>query len=172
MRFHVIWCTYGSWLPGDPRGFRTRNHRMHVEGDYKNPPPAGMYDGLYRHARRSLKKPPVVISPALRELIGRACLERFKIEKVVAWSLSVGGEHVHAAFEVDSGDVKPMIGRVKKVSSHRIRGDLPGHVWAGGGGKIVRIHNEKHWGNVLVYIRAHEREGAWVWMREERDRPL
>jgi hypothetical protein len=37
--YHVTGSTYGAWLPGDPRGFRTRHHRQHVEGDYKDPPP-------------------------------------------------------------------------------------------------------------------------------------
>jgi hypothetical protein len=32
--YHVIISTYGGWLHGDPRGFRTRHHRAHVEGDY------------------------------------------------------------------------------------------------------------------------------------------
>lgn len=36
--YHIMCHTYGTWLPGDPRGFRTRHHREHVEGDYKSPP--------------------------------------------------------------------------------------------------------------------------------------
>ena len=45
--FHVILGTYGSWLPGDPRGFRTRHHRDHVDGDYKSPPPPGIYEHFH-----------------------------------------------------------------------------------------------------------------------------
>lgn len=29
--FHCIATTYGAWLYGDSRGFRTRHHREHVE---------------------------------------------------------------------------------------------------------------------------------------------
>ncbi len=61
MLYHVTWSTYGSWLPGDPRGFRTRGHRLHVDGDYRNPPPKGKYTGLHAHAKSSLVKPAVVI---------------------------------------------------------------------------------------------------------------
>ena len=32
--YHVMCHTYGTWLPGDPKGFRTRHHREQVEGDY------------------------------------------------------------------------------------------------------------------------------------------
>jgi hypothetical protein len=37
--YHVVVHVYGSWLRGDPRGWRARHHREHVDGDYKNPPP-------------------------------------------------------------------------------------------------------------------------------------
>lgn len=38
---HCMGHTYGTWLPGDPCSFRTRHHRQHIEGDYRNPPPKG-----------------------------------------------------------------------------------------------------------------------------------
>ncbi len=46
--WHNILSTHGSWLPGNPRGFRSRNHRIHSSGDYKNPPPLGEHAGLHR----------------------------------------------------------------------------------------------------------------------------
>lgn len=167
MRYHVIWSTYGSWLPGDPRDFRTRHHRMHVEGDYRNPPPPGTHAGLRRHARQAMGGDPVVIPRRLRPVAGEAALERLAIEGAVILALSLAGQHVHVAFLGDSGDVKPAIGRVKKVSSHRIRQELPGQVWAGGC-KVVRVREDAHWRNVLTYLGNHAREGAWVWMKEER----
>jgi len=97
MRVHVTWGTYGSWLPGDPRGFRTRRHRTHVEGDYKNPPPPGIYEGLHNYARAKLRKPPVVLPQDLRPTVGLACLEQFAKEDARVYALSVGGEHVHVA---------------------------------------------------------------------------
>ena len=39
--YHVGSNTKGTWLTGDPRGFRSRHHREHVEGDYRRlSPPA------------------------------------------------------------------------------------------------------------------------------------
>ena len=55
--------TYGTWLPGDPKGFRTRHHREHIEGDYRNPPPKGIYEGLHECAKRSMKRDPVFLDP-------------------------------------------------------------------------------------------------------------
>ena len=31
--FHCMTSAYGQWLPGDPKGWRERNHRKHIEGD-------------------------------------------------------------------------------------------------------------------------------------------
>jgi len=54
---HCILGTYGSWLPGEPRGFRTRHHREHVEGNYRNPPPPGLYEHRHEHARELMRHP-------------------------------------------------------------------------------------------------------------------
>jgi len=39
MRFLITWTTYGHWLPGDPRGFRTRGAKEFV------PPPQRYTNG-------------------------------------------------------------------------------------------------------------------------------
>lgn len=62
--YHVMGHTYGTWLPGDRRGFRTRHHREHVDGDYRNPPPPGKYNSEYERAIRLLKRDPVYLTHA------------------------------------------------------------------------------------------------------------
>ena len=54
-----------------------------------------------------------------------------------------------------------MIGRVKKVSSHRIRDRLPGKVWSKGC-NFVSIRDERHWLNVLKYIEDHA-HNSWMY---------
>ena len=68
--YHLILSTYGSWLPGDPRGFRTRHHRFHVEGDYKDPPPPGRYEKMHKQSQHSLRFAPVV--PPRGSVLGQA----------------------------------------------------------------------------------------------------
>jgi hypothetical protein len=70
--FHVILTTYGAWLPGDPRGFRTRHHRDHVEGDYKSPPPVGVYESFALTNRDALKHDPVSLDSTQRETVGKS----------------------------------------------------------------------------------------------------
>ena len=69
--FHVILTTYGAWLPGDPRGFRTRHHRDHVDGDYKHRPPAGIYESFREKNAEALKHDPISLLAIQRERASR-----------------------------------------------------------------------------------------------------
>jgi hypothetical protein len=75
---HFVETVYGAWLYGDARGFRTRYHREHIEGDYKDPPSAGKYDPERRRSIESLKQPPVVLAPEWRPVIGTAVRDRLQ----------------------------------------------------------------------------------------------
>src|SRR5436190_1901454 len=68
--FHITTHTYAAWLPGDPRGFRTRHHREHVEGDYKNPPPPGKYADRLARSKKLLTQEPVKLAPEWRPMVG------------------------------------------------------------------------------------------------------
>ena len=63
---HVVISTHGNWLPGDPRGFRTRHHLEHVEGDYRNPPTPGIYD--HRFDQTKLQNDPKGASAATQTI--------------------------------------------------------------------------------------------------------
>jgi len=161
--FHVTWNTYGTWLYGDPRGFRTRHHREHVEGDYRNPPPPGTYDFQYRRSHSLLRRPPVVFTRKQRALAGQALWECLVSKGVEVRAVSVGGEHVHLLAWMDPLDIRQLVGQAKKHASHELRDqDLKGTVWA----KRCRpnpIKDAKHLQNTARYITRHQEEGAWVW---------
>ncbi len=80
--YHVNGNTYGTWLPGDSRGWRERGHKKHVAGDYKNPPPAGSGDALHGHARKLLKQPPVHLTCEQRAIAGRAIVELLAVQEL------------------------------------------------------------------------------------------
>jgi len=74
--YHVTVHVYGSWLRGDPRGWRARHHREHVDGDYKHPSPKGKYDNLYELSKALMKRDPVRIATELRQFIANAVAEK------------------------------------------------------------------------------------------------
>jgi hypothetical protein len=161
--FHLVLSTYGSWLPGDPRGFRTRHHREHVEGDYKNPPPAGKYEARHSRSQRLFKLPPVVFKSKWREIIGRALVGRLQLLGGFVLCIAVAGKHAHILAKLPSGDAREPCGLAKKHAwfEARDRG-WTGEMWALRP-KIIRIRTRGHQLNAYHYILDHENEGAWVW---------
>ena len=93
--YHVVGSTYGTWLPGDPRGFRTFRHHEHVEGDYKNPPPQGSYDTRHAESKRKLKWPPVSLGERQRQVVLGAMVEKLRADGIELIALAVGRHHFH-----------------------------------------------------------------------------
>lgn len=93
--YHVNGNTYGTWLRGDSRGWRARHHREHVDGDYKDPPPAGTYDRLLARSRWLMTREPVHLSGAARKLACRVMVESLRRDGVEVIALCVDDHHFH-----------------------------------------------------------------------------
>ena len=182
--YHCMSSTYGAWLPGDPRGFRTRGHREHVEGDYKRPPAAGVYEQRHELAKGRMARPEVVLSEGARGVVVDAIVHALvSVHKLEVLAVSVSATHMHTLARFPkptfskrglpdtptsaiNDPVRHLIGVAKKESSKALtRAGLaaPGGVWARKG-KIVPIRNRAHQVNVYKYILEHARkEQAAVW---------
>jgi hypothetical protein len=158
---HVVIGTHNSWLPGDPRGFRSRYHKVHSSGDYKNPPPEGEHAGLLKFSR-AISSETVVIPMKLWPTVGHAILEKFKKIGQQALALSVSATHCHCLVELPEAikEARHIIGQCKAVSSHAIRDVLPGQVWARGG-SCKPVDSPQYQRNVYHYILTQE--NAWTW---------
>jgi REP element-mobilizing transposase RayT len=150
-------------LPGDARGFRTRHHRQHVEGDYKNPPPPGRYKKLEKHSKKSLKHPTVILSPELLPVVGQALRDRLHESKVLMACLSVGDQHIHLLIKTPVGQARTLVGRAKQHTWFVLREKgWTNKLW-GKRAKLITIRDRTHQINVYNYIIEHQNEGAWVW---------
>lgn len=162
--FHVTSHTYGSWLYGDPRGFRTRHHREHVEGDYKSPPPKGTYDAELARSQKLLKQPQVRLAWEWRTVVGDAV--RGKLHRLGAevLAVSMSATHLHVQAKLPPAEVREWVGVAKKHAwfEARDRG-WQSRLWAVRC-KPERIRDAAHQRNTFFYILRHaEKEGAWVW---------
>ena len=166
--FHLIFSTYGSWLPGDPRGFRTRLHREHVDGDYKAPPPRGKYEVRHRRSQELIKQSPVIFSARWREIIGRALAGRLQLLGGFVLCAAVSGQHAHLLAKLPSGNAREPCGLATKHAwfEGRDRG-WSGQMWKRSGpADQKRVRSREHQLNVYYYILEHAAEGAWVWKWE------
>src|SRR6185437_17128718 len=96
---HVIISTHSSWLPGDKRGWRSRDHRIHSSGDYKNPPPPEEHDGLLRYNQeRDAHR--VIIPEECRAIVGRCIVDYLREQQYRVLVVSVSGMHAHVLVEL------------------------------------------------------------------------
>ena len=158
---HVVIGTYNSWLPGDPRGFRSEEHKVHSSGDYKNPPPVGEHAGLHKFSKR-ISSEAVIIPADVRETLGRKIIETLQKSNHLVLAVSVSGMHAHALVELPDNipAIRRIIGLCKSASSHAIRERLAGRVWARYG-SFKPIRDKQHHVNVYHYIL--KQTDAWIW---------
>ncbi|MFW5681593.1 MAG: hypothetical protein ACOC1G_01180 [Phycisphaeraceae bacterium] len=182
--YHLVANTYGTWLPGDPRGFRTREHREHVEGDYKSPPAAD-YAWRHEHSRQQMKREPVWLSVEARDAAVEAIrVALVDVHRLQVLAIAVCSAHLHvlARFPAElkrtptdsirglrssalDDPPRHFLGIAKKESAKTLAalGFVPaGGVWARRG-KIVPITDRTHQVRVYHYVLDHRREGAAAW---------
>jgi hypothetical protein len=161
--YHVNGNTYGTWLHGNRRGWRSRHGRNDCIGDYKNPPPAGMYDHLEEHSRRNMSSEPVILTPAQRAAACGAMVGKLLSCGVTVIAISVGAKHYHILAKFPDTRVRHWVGLAKKRASYILSElGLPGKVWA----KKCRplpISDRSHQVNTFEYILKHRQEGSCVW---------
>lgn len=161
--YHVTIGTHNSWLPGDPRGFRSRNHKIHSSGDHRNPPPVGEHAGLHAYSK-SISGNARLLPVECREIVSRKIRKTLENHFVQTLIISVGGMHVHLLAELpsDRKEAKRLIGIGKKSASQALSQQLPGRIWARDCG-LKPILDEIHHRNTFQYILRHKEEGAYVW---------
>jgi hypothetical protein len=161
--FHLTTHTYGAWLPGDPRGFRTRHHREHVEGDYKNPPPPGTHADRLDRSRRLLQQEPVAMAPEWRRVVGQAVRDRLAGLGAELLVVAVSATHLHVQARMPVTMTRDWLGAAKRHAWFvaRDRG-WTGQLWAKRS-RAMPIRDRGHQVNAFGYICRHAAEGAWVW---------
>ena len=167
---HFVISTLGTWLHGDERGFRSRKHRIHSSGDYRNPPPPDEHAGLHVYQDKR-SRPEVALERELRRIVGRAILDYVLDHHYRILALAIGKVHAHGLAELPEtlSTVKAIIGEAKRRSSRAIRNQIPGNVWAAGGTfKIVKDDEHLLRGNdCILYEQGRE---AWTWSFKDRSR--
>lgn len=161
--YHVTLGTHASWLPGDPRGFRDRKHRIHSGGDHRNPPPVGEHHGLHQY--NQLHTGAATVIPAdLRGIVGRKIADHLLKLGHPILVISVSGMHAHLLAELQSDRDKARhdITRRKQAAALAVRGQMNGKLWAKNMG-LKPVNDRGHQINVYRYILKHRGEGAWVW---------
>ncbi|MBI2480708.1 MAG: transposase [Planctomycetia bacterium] len=89
--YFISWTTYGTWFPGDVRGWRKTG------AGNQTPQPL-----LAEWCRRRLSEDPVYLSEAQRAAVKRACHEHIHIRGWHLHTVNPRTNHIHLAVTADS----------------------------------------------------------------------
>jgi REP element-mobilizing transposase RayT len=147
--YFITWTTYGTWLPGDARGWRKT--RKGVQ------PPQPLLEAW---CRDRLTENPVLLNETQRAKIEAVCREHAQIRGWVLHAVSARSNHVHLAVTADK---KPEIVRDQfKANATRVLHQAPD-----------AISNDKVWtrgGDCEIVDGEDELERAVEYILEAQDR--
>lgn len=173
--YHCTLHTYGTWLRGDPRGWRARHHREHVEGDYKHPPPKGLYEKLHGRSKSLMTRDVVEIDnrPVI-EFVLYTLVRRFEQYQVPFAIGSFDGVHAHLLIQCADHNPRILVGIAKQYATAQLKahGSAVGFdgislkigegIW-GKRSHATPIKTSSHYDRTHLYISDHRFFGAAVW---------
>ena len=108
--YFFTWATYGSWLPGDARGWMQRRGLL-----------CRPNEPLRLAAARAMCGPPITLSPAQRELVHQAidttCAHR-------GWTMHACNcrtQHIHVVVTAQAAPTKVVLTLLKSWTTRRLR---------------------------------------------------
>jgi hypothetical protein len=121
----VSWTTYGTWLPGDERGYCTWRKRTYV------PPPkryATLNEATYRadehvvvrDAAAAICGDPVRFSAREKRIAFEAMISEIDQVEVAPAIISVGSWHVHWLCYFGTLKIRKVVGRVKAAATRAL----------------------------------------------------
>jgi REP element-mobilizing transposase RayT len=123
--YFITWTTYGTWLPGDHRGWRKTRKG--------NQPPQPL---LENWVRNRMTEDPVLLNSERRAKVERVCRDHANIRGWVIHAVSARTNHVHIAVTADADPKK--VRDQFKANATRVLRQVPDpiaskKVWTKGG---------------------------------------
>jgi REP element-mobilizing transposase RayT len=91
LAYHLIWTTYGTWLPGDQRGWIQKRTRGIQAPDAQRE----------TRARQNMAEDAVVLTALQRKIVEQTIRDHCRIRDWQLHALSVRSNHVHVVVTVD-----------------------------------------------------------------------
>jgi len=150
--YFLTWTTYGTWLPGDERGWNRKNELADVS---VNP--------IFNEAAASdMKEAPFMLSKPDREIVKSTVCRHCSIRNWKLYGLSVRSNHVHLV--VTAAKYKPgtVVSQFKAWCTRNLKRNHPDRkrFWTEGSSKRW-INQESELATVVEYtVEAQDRKGA------------
>lgn len=164
----ITWTTYGSWLPGDPRGFRSRRGREYIPPPRRYAKPGEPvydfkeYSQRFKEAKEDTEAC-VKLTPLQQRAVMDAVVSEIGAIPVVSAIASVGTTHVHWLAQFGNRPIRTTVGRIKSEATRRLNA-------SGFHGKRPWSKNcdmkskstDQEFRSAFHYIRLHTHEGCLI----------
>ena len=100
-----------------PTRLSTRHNRQHVVGDYKVPPPAGMYAEKEQSQLRITNSIGRRAAAGVAPRVGRAMWQELTRRRVWLLAIAVAGQHVHMLVKLPLGRQRTLTGLAMRQST-------------------------------------------------------
>ena len=141
--YFITWTTYGTWLPGDSRGWRKKGQGAQ--------PPQPLLEAW---CRERMMESEVVLTETQRGKVEAVCHEHATIRGWALHAVNARSNHVHLAVTADKGpkvvrdQFKANATRVLRENPDALRKD---EIWTQGGDCEI-IDGEEALERVILYI--------------------
>lgn len=171
--YHVVWGTYGFWLPNDPRGswsdfvyaWELARFGAAAKSVDRKEVDARKYATWRTAARKSLAYQPAVLSGEQAQSVGNALREFSRKSRLCVWACSILPEHIHLVLARHRYRIEQAVKLLKGAATTRLLEDdrhpmsryretdqdrLPS-VWAEGHWKVF-LDSEEAIENAIRYV--------------------
>ena len=163
--WHFIFCTYGFWLPNDPRGSWSRFVRSPeiyavggpaTGGTIRRSVAGARHDGAARKAAKlELKYTPVKFTGVQARAVARGIARAVHENQYIVHACAILPDHVHILMDIQSRKTERVVGHLKARAAMQIRQEgihpLAGYVTPAGNVPSMWAHG--HW---CVFIHPSE----------------
>ncbi|MCP4889219.1 MAG: hypothetical protein GY904_21725 [Planctomycetaceae bacterium] len=139
----ITWTTYGTWVPGDQRGWR--------KGHLGNQPPQPRLEAW---CRKEMNEPAVLLNSRQRHAVESVCKKHANVRSWGLHAICARSNHVHVAITTNANPQK--VRDQLKANATRALRELPDpiqnkKVWTRRG-DVEAIRDEESLERVIIYI--------------------
>ncbi len=162
--YFLTWTTYGTWLPGDARGSKSRKTNPFGFPDI-TPNPL-----LVEYSRRQMKQKPYMLDVSQREVVKSAITSYTHKKSLELIAVQIRSNHIHIA--IAETDLEPMklISNLKRAISYELKiqfNDAAGFKHWSRGGHFKIIENEEALIQIIDYIVNEQGEKIEFYIAKE-----
>jgi len=141
--YMLTWTTYGSWLPGDERGYVKDGQILSANPE------------VLQASKNRQKSPTITLNKQERKLVQQIILAEAERIGHEILALAVSNYHVHLVSRPHSESVEDAVGRYKSITTRALWGHgRQGRIWTKGYDKRF-CFSQKELAARIKYVKNH-----------------